>query len=170
MSPPRGPLPAGFRVERMQVERDLDGIMAVEVACFVNHTTRAAFEWEARHSDVSRVYVLRGERGTIVGFCAVWVVFDELHVNSLAILPEWRGRGLASGLLAFVLDASRAEGARRATLEVRASNTPARALYERFGFTQAGLRRGYYTNPPEDALILWLDLPRTGPTSGSSSA
>lgn len=170
MSAARGSLPAGFRAERMEVERDLDGIMAVEHACFVNHTTREAFEREARHSDVSRVYVLRCETDAIVGFCAAWVVFDELHVNSLAILPEWRGRGLASGLLASVLDASRAEGARRATLEVRSSNAPARALYERFGFTQAGLRRGYYTNPVEDALILWLDLPQGEPRPGSPSA
>jgi ribosomal-protein-alanine N-acetyltransferase len=154
----------------MQVEQDLDGVMAVEHACFVNHTSRDAFEWEARHSDVSRVYVLRHEVGAIVGFCAAWVVLDELHINSLAVLPEWRGRGLASGLLAAVVEASLGEGARRATLEVRMSNTPARALYARFGFTQAGIRRGYYTSPAEDALILWLDLPVTEPPAGSSSA
>jgi len=154
----------------MQVDRDLDGVMAVEQACFVNHTSRESFEWEARHSDVSRVYVLRHESGTIVAFCAAWVVFDELHINSLAVLPEWRERGLASGLLAAVLSASRAEGATRATLEVRASNTAARALYDRFGFVQAGVRRGYYTNPPEDALVLWLELTAPEQRANSSSA
>jgi ribosomal-protein-alanine N-acetyltransferase len=153
----------------MQIDRDLDGVMAVEQACFVNHAARDAIEWEARHSDVSRMYVLRHESGLVVGFCAGWVVVDELHVNSLAVLPGWRGRGLATGLLAAVLDASRAEGARRATLEVRTSNTAARALYERFGFAQAGLRHGYYTDPPEDALILWLDLP-AGPSAAAPAS
>jgi ribosomal-protein-alanine N-acetyltransferase len=165
-----GSLPSGMRVERMQVERDLDGVMAVEHACFMNPTSRQTLEWEARHSDVSRVYVLRFGGEAIIGFCAVWVIFDELHINNLAVLPEWRGRGLGAGLLAAVLDASQEEGARRATLEVRASNEAARTLYARFGFVQAGVRRGYYTNPPEDALILWLDLSSPEPCAGSSSA
>jgi ribosomal-protein-alanine N-acetyltransferase len=167
---PRGQLPPELQVDRMQIERDLDGVMAVEEACFVNHSSREALEWEARHSDVSRMYVLRHRSGLIVGFCAAWVVFDELHINSLAVLPAWRGRGLASGLLTAVLHSSVAEGARRATLEVRASNAAARALYACFGFAQAGLRRGYYTNPSEDALILWLELPAPPPSAGSSSA
>lgn len=166
----REPLPEGCRVERMQLERDIDGVMAVEHACFLNHATREAFEREVRESDVSRVHVLRNASGTIVGFCASWVVLDELHVNSLAVLPEWRGRRLATGLLAVVLDASRAEGVRRATLEVRASNVPALALYERFGFRRVAVRRGYYTSPDEDALILWLDLPPPGPPAGAASA
>jgi ribosomal-protein-alanine N-acetyltransferase len=154
----------------MQVEHDLDGVMAVEQACFVNHTSREALEWEVRHSDVSRLYVLRHQSGLIVGFCAVWVVCDELHINSLAVLPEWRRRGAASGLLGAVLDVSLAEGVRRATLEVRASNTPARALYEGFGFVLAGVRRDYYTNPSEDALVLWLELAAPASAAGSSSA
>ena len=169
MTSTRGPLPSDLVVERMQVERDLDGVMAVEHACFVNHASRASLEWEARHSDVSRLYVLRHRTGVIVGFCAAWVVLDELHVNSLAVLPDWRGRGLASGLLAAVLEASREEGARRATLEVRASNVAARALYERSGFVQTAVRRGYYTDPPEDALILWLELPEPPPAASSSA-
>jgi ribosomal-protein-alanine N-acetyltransferase len=89
----------------------------------------------------------------------VWLIFDELHINNLAVLPEWRRRGVASALLRHVLAEGAAGGATRATLEVRASNVPAIALYEGFGFVTRGRRPRYYTNPAEDALILWLDRP-----------
>jgi [ribosomal protein S18]-alanine N-acetyltransferase len=156
-------LAPGWIVEPMDAERDLDGIMAVETASFVNHWTRAMFEWEARHSDVARVFVLRGDSGKVIGYCAAWLIFDELHINNIAILPDWRGRGLASALLSAVLAWCAAAGARRATLEVRASNGAARRLYERFGFRQVAARRNYYTNPAEDALIMWCDPLPAGP-------
>lgn len=157
-------VPVGFRVEPMDLARDLDGIVAVDRASFNNPTPRESIEWEARHSDVARVHVLLAPDGTVVGFAASWVILDELHVNSLAVLPEWRGRGLASFLLTEVVAAGRREGVRRATLEVRESNLAARRLYGSFGFRQVAVRRRYYTNPMEDALILWLDLT---PSNGS---
>lgn len=154
-------LPDGFTIERMVIERDLDGVVAVQQASFTNHVSRGSLEWEARNSDVARFFVLRGPTGAVLAFCAAWLIFDELHINSLAVLPDWRRQHLGAALLVGVLDASRAEGARRATLEVRESNEPARQLYERFGFAQVAVRRGYYTNPVEDALILWAELPTT---------
>jgi ribosomal-protein-alanine N-acetyltransferase len=92
------------------------------------------------------------------------VIFDELHINTMAVAPERRRGGLGRLLLAAVLEAGRAEGARRATLEVRATNAAARALYAQFGFEQVGVRRGYYTQPPEDALLLSC---RLGPGDGA---
>jgi ribosomal-protein-alanine N-acetyltransferase len=151
---------AGFRVDPLDVERDLEGFLAVDHASFLNPTSRESIEWEARNSDVARGYVLRAPDGGIIGLCTAWLIFDELHINSLAVLPEWRQRGLATYLLAEVVAIAKSEGAERATLEVRESNVPARRLYEGFGFTQVAVRRRYYTNPVEDALILWMDLPR----------
>ena len=151
-------LPHGFTIDRMVIERDLDGVVAVQEASFANHTSRDSFEWEVRNSDVARFHVLRDPGGVVVAFCAAWLIFDELHINSLAVLPERRRQHLGAALLVGVLEASRAEGARRATLEVRESNEPARQLYEGFGFQQVAVRRGYYTNPVEDALILWAEL------------
>ena len=84
-------------------------------------------------------------------------MLDELHINNLAVMPEYRRAGAAAALLARVLEDGAKMGARRATLEVRHSNEPAQRLYERFNFTIAGVRRGYYTNPVEDALILWKE-------------
>ena len=144
--------PLEFR--RADLGRDLDGILAVDAATFERPWTRAMYEWEWTHSDVARFYVAcHGE--AVVGYCAGWVIFDELHINNLAVAPEWRRRGVGAGLLVFVLGAAAAEGATRATLEVRRSNEPARRLYERFGFAFAGVRTGYYREPVEDALVLW---------------
>jgi ribosomal-protein-alanine N-acetyltransferase len=152
------PLAAELSFDVMDLERDLEGVLAVDAASFVNHWTREMFEWEARHSDVARVFVCRaGPDGRVIAYCAVWLIFDELHVNNLAVLPDWRRRGVASQLLDFVLRAGERAGAVRCTLEVRASNLPAIALYARFGFRERGRRVRYYANPPEDALILWRE-------------
>jgi ribosomal-protein-alanine N-acetyltransferase len=83
------------------------------------------------------------------------MVFDELHINSLAVDTARRRHGLARALLIHVLDEAVRAGATAATLEVRSSNTAARALYEGLGFKVEGIRRDYYQDPREDAVILW---------------
>src|SRR5204863_9854147 len=106
---------------------------------------------------VSFCYLARSPEGRVVGFCSFWRVSDELHVNNLAVAPDYRRSGAATALLGHVLSEGAKLGAVRVTLEVRRSNDAARLLYERFGFSVAGIRRGYYTKPEEDALILWRD-------------
>ena len=163
---------------RAELTRDLDGILAVDAATFDRPWTRAMYEWEWTHSDVARFYVARtaapaGEAaaGAVIAYCAGWVIFDELHVNNLAVDPAWRRRGVASTLLTFVLQEAAAEGATRATLEVRRSNEAARHLYERFGFAFAGVRTAYYREPIEDALVLWRNGPGdTGRTGNPETA
>lgn len=143
------------------LDRDLEDILAIDRATFYNPWTREMYEWEARHSDVSRLYIARpAPDARIVAYCAGWVIFDELHINNLAVHPDWRRRGIGSRLIEYALAEAAREGAVRATLEVRASNTAARQLYERAGFTQAGVRPRYYRDPEEDALILWRGEPR----------
>ena len=110
---------------------------------------------ELENTGVSYCFLARNDGHEAVGFCSFWRVLDELHINNLAVLPEERRAGIGSALLQFVLNEGAALGARRATLEVRRSNQLARLMYERFGFTVAGVRRGYYTKPVEDALVLW---------------
>lgn len=93
----------------------------------------------------------------VIGFCSFWRVLDELHLNNLAIDPAHRRSGAGTALLTEVLRQGAALGARRTTLEVRRSNEEARRLYARLGFEVAGVRRAYYTNPVEDALVLWRE-------------
>jgi len=101
--------------------------------------------------------MLRDAAGAVVAFCVCWVIFDELHINTLAVKPADRRVGLATTLLREVMAEAAAAGAKNATLEVRASNTAALGLYTRLGFHVAAKRPRYYTQPEEDALILWRE-------------
>ena len=132
-------------------------VLAIEEASFTSPWTREMYLSELENRNVSFCYLASYDDGPAIGFCSFWRVLDELHINNLAVLPEFRHRGVGSELLAYVLREGAGMGALRATLEVRRSNTPALMLYERFGFTVAGIRRDYDTNPVEDALILWKD-------------
>lgn len=147
---------SGWRVERVREVAELPAVLALQTSSFTNPWSADALAWELDHSPVSRLYVLKDAAGTPAAFCACWHLVDELHVNSLAVAPDRRRQGLASLLMRGVLSEARREGAVTATLEVRRSNEAARALYERLGFTVEAIRPDYYTNPREDALILWL--------------
>ena len=146
-----------WTIERMTPELDLDGILEVEAASFVNPWTRDMFAWELQNPTISYIYVLRAGQERVAAYCSSWRIFEELHINNLAVRPAWRGRGFARALLEHVLGEAVRLGARRATLEVRRSNEVARRLYEGAGFIVAGTRRNYYTNPAEDAMVLWRD-------------
>lgn len=139
---------------------DIDDVLAIEDASFTNPWTRSMYVAELENSGVSYCFLARDTERRAAGFCSFWRILDELHINNLAVLPEFRRTGIGSVLLTFVLKNAADLGARRATLEVRRSNDPARLLYERFGFSVAGVRPDYYSKPVEDALVLWReDLP-----------
>jgi len=148
-----------MRIERLRAgaaEADLDAVAALEFESFTNPWPRETLVWELENSDVTRAYLLKDDIGAALAFCVCWVVFDELHINTLAVHPGLRRQGLASLLLRHVLEDAVRRGADKATLEVRRSNESARALYEHLGFAVEAIRPDYYTNPREDALILWL--------------
>jgi len=155
-----------MRIERLQdatAHPDIDAIVELEAESFTNPWSREAIVWELQNSDVTRVYLLRDDAGAVLAFCVCWVVFDELHINTLAVKPAARRTGLATCLLRGVMAEAAAAGATRATLEVRASNTAALGLYTRLGFHVAAQRPSYYTQPEEDALILWREGFDTSP-------
>ena len=140
------------RLERAD-PADLAAIVALEQDSFSNPWTPAALD-EMLQSPITRLYVARHPTHGIVAFCACWLIDDELHINTLAVTAVLRRQGIASGLLHFILEES---AARRATLEVRASNIAARKLYENLGFSSTAVRPKYYSHPEEDAVILWLN-------------
>lgn len=144
-------------IERLAGDDDLDAVAALEAACFTNPWTREMLARELERSEVTRVYVVRLPERRVAAFCACWVVHDELHVNTIAVAHDLRRQGLATRLMAHVMSDALRDGARRATLEVRRSNTAALAVYARLGFHVTGMRPRYYSFPDEDALILWRD-------------
>lgn len=147
---------SGWRIERVTGDAGLADVLALQTSSFTNPWTADALRWELEHSPVSRLYVLKDEEDRVWAFCACWQLVDELHINSVAVEPGRRREGLGARLMRGVLAIAREEGATQATLEVRRSNDAARILYERLGFTVEAIRPDYYTNPREDALILWL--------------
>jgi len=135
---------------------DLPAVEALQRQTFTNPWSADSIRWELEHTDVARLYVVRTPANQqVIAYCACWMVFDELHVNSLAVDEHRRRQGIATRLLREVLRDSVAQGARSATLEVRQSNEAARRLYEGLGFQVEAVRRDYYQQPREDALILW---------------
>ena len=146
-----------YWIDRLDGDQDLEGVLFVESESFTNPWTREMYAWELQNRAVCHILVVRTQERPVVGFCAFWLVVDEIHINNVAILPALRGQGIGTALMNRVFEEAKRLGARRATLEVRASNDGARRLYERLGFDVAGTRRHYYTNPVEDALILWRD-------------
>ena len=147
-----------YWIDRLEGDADLEGVLFVEHESFTNPWTREMYAWELQNRAVCHIFLVRTEGRPVVGFCAFWLVVDEIHINNVAILPERRGQGMGTALMQRVFEEARQLGARRATLEVRASNQGARRLYERLGFSVGGTRRNYYTNPVEDALILWKEV------------
>ena len=141
-------------IEPLVSPSEIDAILAIEEASFTNPWTREMYLAELQNEGVSFFYLARDPERQTIGFCSVWRVLDELHINNLAVLPAYRRAGIGSALLTHVLDEGARMGARRATLEVRRSNEAARQLYERFGFSVVGVRQGYYSNPVEAALVL----------------
>ena len=142
-------------IERLTGRDDLEAVVALEAESFTNPWSREMLLRELEEPTTARVYVLRLPERPVAAFCACWVVVDELHVNTLAVDPDLRRRGLGSRLMRGVLTIVTAEGVHRATLEVRRSNMPALRLYESLGFVVTAVRPRYYTQPEEDALILW---------------
>lgn len=143
-----------MKVERLASKEDLDGVLAIEEASFNNPTTREWYEGELQRPEVCFIYVMRTAQQPVAAFCAFWLVAEQAHINNLAVRPELRSRGLGTQLLEQIIVEAAHLGASMLTLEVRESNQPARRLYARSGFFQDGVRKNYYTNPVEDALIL----------------
>ena len=153
MSPAR---PGEVQVRRAK-SADLDGIMAVEEECFSAPWPRDSMREEILANPVSRVLVAAVD-GVVVGFIDFWMVSDEIHLQNIATTAERRRSGVARSLMEALLAAARKKGSALVTLEVRVSNDPARRLYESYGFIPAGLRKKYYIDNGEDALIMYLDL------------
>lgn len=148
-------------MRRVLAGESLDAIAHIQRQSFTNPWSADAIGWELRETDVARVYVLEsggalpGGTPSTLAYCACWQILDELHINSLAVVPDARRQGHARRLLGGVFRDAVSGGATSATLEVRRSNAAALALYRGLGFEVEGVRANYYQQPREDALILW---------------
>jgi ribosomal-protein-alanine N-acetyltransferase len=150
--------PEDFTFRTMKLE-DIPNIMVIEHEAFTLPWSETAFRNELTNNHFARYIVMEYE-GMSIGYAGMWTILDEAHVTNIAILEAYRGRKLGERLLdEMMMTASQLEMTRM-TLEVRVSNTIAQSLYKKKGFISAGLRKGYYSDNFEDAMIMWVDLPQ----------
>lgn len=152
---PSGDLPH-FR--RMTLH-DIQAVQDVEVESFTLPWSAKAFYNELVHNHFSH-YIVAEYHGKIVGYGGMWVIMDEAHITNIAILHKYRGHKWGERLLLELIHQALDLGARRMTLEVRVSNTVALSLYKKLGFYSEGVRKGYYSDNQEDALVMWADIKR----------
>lgn len=136
---------------------DLDGVMEVEQSSFLTPWSREAFMNEMMQTYT--VYLVARSGDHVIGHGGMHVVWEDAHVTNIAVLPQYRGQGIGEQMMRELMSRAAARGAQRITLEVRALNTPAQNLYRKLGFvTRPGaIRKGYYSDTGEDAIIMWKD-------------
>ena len=160
-----------YVVEPMTLD-DIDQVMEIEKIAFSAPWSARAYRYEITQNDHSTMLVVRpaqvptsllahlrrwlklGAPAPVLGYAGLWLLVDEAHISTIAVHPQWRGRGLGELLLASLLVQGRLLGAHRATLEVRVSNKAALELYIKYGFQIVSRRKRYYTNNNEDAYIM----------------
>lgn len=151
---------------------DVDQVMEIERIVFPAPWSARAYRYEITKNDHSTMLVVRkawnpasplvrlrrllglGPAAPLLGYAGFWLLVDEAHICTIAVHPKWQGQGLGELLLVSLLEHGIKLGAARATLEVRVSNSSARALYEKYGFEIVSRRKRYYTDNNEDAYIM----------------
>lgn len=143
-----------YQIRRM-IEADVDGVAAVEAATFPTPWSREAFASEMKN--VAARYLVAEKDGRIIGYAGAWIILDESHITNIAVLQCERGQGIGRALTHGLMQYLSNLGAAYATLEVRKSNQVAQNLYQSLGFIKLGVRKRYYEDNGEDALIMVCD-------------
>ena len=142
-----------FSIRRM-TEEDLEEILAIEQASYRTPWSRRAFEGEIRAPQAHPLVLGQSDPPFVIGYVCSWRTMDECHILNVAVHPSFRRMGIASQMIDHLLEKCRAEGILHYFLEVRVSNEGAISLYKKYGFKVCGVRRRYYADTGEDALIM----------------
>ena len=137
----------------------LGDIMRIEKLSFTTPWSKQAFLSEMLDNDRA-YYLVAKVNDRAVGYIGVWLIAGEGHITNVAVHPDYRGKGIGNLLMMAIEHLAKARGAARMTLEVRVSNDIAQGLYRKLGYIAAGIRRRYYRDNDEDAIIMWKDIER----------
>lgn len=141
----------------MQLD-DIPDVLEIEHEAFTLPWTEEAFRNELTLNHFAK-YMIMELNGQAIGYAGMWTIMDEAHITNIAVREAFRGRKLGDRLLDELMQTASYLGMERMTLEVRVTNRVAQSLYEKKGFKPAGIRKGYYSDNNEDAVIMWADLP-----------
>ncbi|MBP1743147.1 MAG: hypothetical protein H6Q58_125 [Firmicutes bacterium] len=144
---------SGFSIVPLVLQH-IDGVLEVDKLSFSLPWSRDSFEAEVSRNDFAR-YVVAVSDGKVVGYGGVWIIAGEGQITNIAVHPDFRGMGAACKMLEALIDICVKESVNDMTLEVRVSNTPAINLYRKYGFVEEGIRKQFYEDNKEDALIMW---------------
>lgn len=136
---------------------DVDAVVVIETEAFSSPWQRETFA-DLIGRDGVEIIVMTDEAAGVIGYAVLWCVLDQGELANLALTPGRRGVGLGARLLRHLMGVAAGRGVRKLFLAVRASNVEALDLYDLFGFTEVGVRRGYYDNPKEDARVMLVTL------------
>jgi ribosomal-protein-alanine N-acetyltransferase len=150
-----------IELRRLKVE-DLDQVLEIEPVAFgSHHWSRQSFINELNNAGGTYFSAKDPKSGTVCGYSGYWLIGDEAHITTLAVHPDFRRLGVGELLLINDIQSALKVAAKCMTLEVRVSNDSAQKLYYKYGFKSMGLRRKYYQDNSEDALVLWMENIRT---------
>ncbi len=142
---------------RLMTVDDIDQVYEIEKLSFTLPWTKESFYHEMENNDYAYYVIAETEDG-IVGYCGMWLILDECHVTNIAILPEERGKKYGERLMEEAIKVAKSKGAELMTLEARVSNRAAQNLYRKLGFQNGGIRKRYYTDNLEDAIVMWVNF------------
>ncbi len=146
---------SSIKVRNMH-KKDIDQIMKIESVSFGNFFwTPEAFSAEIENT-VGHYFVAEKD-GLLLGYCGFWLIMEEAHITTIAVRPDYRKSGIGELLLQKMMDTGYAKNVKWFTLEVRASNIAAQNLYYKYNFKSLGLRRKYYQDNEEDAMVMWTE-------------
>ncbi|MGI5854083.1 MAG: ribosomal protein S18-alanine N-acetyltransferase [Bacillota bacterium] len=135
---------------------DLDRVMEIEHKSYTLPWSYTSYVYELVEN--SRALYIVAQLGTeVVGYCGMWIIFDEGHITTIAVDPAHRRKGIGRRLIEALMEMGATQGVKRFTLEVRVSNLNAQSLYKAMGFQSVGIRKGYYSDNGEDAYIMWCE-------------
>lgn len=137
-------------------EEDINQILEIENLSFLDPWTQRMYLSEIRERNDS-YFVMAKLEDRIIGYGGFWLIVDEMHLVNLAVHPDFRRQGIGTQIMQHLLNLAKQLKVKRATLEVRASNVIAQRFYSKFGFIAIALRKKYYPNTKEDAMIMWLN-------------
>ena len=143
-------------VIRPMTKDDVDDVYKVEEDCFVDPWSKESIRKELKN-DLAR-YLVAEIDGEIVGYVGVWFVVDEGHITNVAVHSNYRGKKIGDKLVKEMVELCRQSNIVAMTLEVRVSNIVAQNLYKKYGFKMGGIRKEYYSDNKEDAIIMWNQL------------
>lgn len=136
---------------------DINHVMEVEKSSFTSPWTKEIFYQEIEKNSYAHYFVVESNE-QVIGYAGMWIVVDDAQITNIAIKPDYRGFRIGERLFQHIYQHAIQNGVKRLSLEVRASNYVAQRLYRKFGLVPGGIRKNYYTDNQEDAIIMWVNI------------